>query len=379
MKVDLYKLALARILGNDKIFLYWKGRVALYAILKAMGISPGDEVILPGFTCVVVPNAIKYLGATPVYVDIKKGPMNSEPEQYEKAITPATKVLITQNTFGLSYKVDEIAALAKSKGIFSIEDCTHGFGGTFKGKPNGSYCDAAFFSTQWNKPFSTGIGGFASVNNDSLLPALEKVNRELIQPSGKDRLILSSLLFARDILLNESTFWQLRSMYRFLSRNNLVIGSSGAKELTGTQMPDNYFKDISELQVNKGIESLKTFTSLMKRRKENGEIYTRFLTEKGKYHVNRIYHDDHCFLKYPLLVNDRAAFEKSAFEAKIALGDWFCSPLYPVRENWEQWDLDPDKIPVARFCSEHIVNFPTETQNPEKVLKFAEDNIENII
>ena len=54
----------------DHIYLYYKGRVALYAILQAMQVGKGDEVILPAFTCVVVPNAIKYLGATPVYTDI---------------------------------------------------------------------------------------------------------------------------------------------------------------------------------------------------------------------------------------------------------------------------------------------------------------------
>ncbi|MCB0824080.1 MAG: aminotransferase class I/II-fold pyridoxal phosphate-dependent enzyme, partial [Bacteroidales bacterium] len=157
MTTQAYKEALASTLKNENIFLYWKGRVALFALLKAMGVSAGDEVILPGFTCVVVPNAIKYLGATPVYVDVLKEPMNPDVRNYENAISPKTKVIITQNTFGLSFEVDKIAALAKAKNIYSIEDCTHGFGGTFNGKPNGSYCDAAFFSTQWNKPFSTGI------------------------------------------------------------------------------------------------------------------------------------------------------------------------------------------------------------------------------
>ncbi|MEZ5148138.1 MAG: DegT/DnrJ/EryC1/StrS family aminotransferase [Bacteroidales bacterium] len=62
MTTQAYKEALASTLKNENIFLYWKGRVALFALLKAMGVSAGDEVILPGFTCVVVPNAIKYLG-----------------------------------------------------------------------------------------------------------------------------------------------------------------------------------------------------------------------------------------------------------------------------------------------------------------------------
>ena len=379
-KAEKYKKELSRHLGgNMDIYLYWKGRVALYALLKAMGVDEGDEVILPGFTCVVVPNAIKYLGATPVYVDVEKGPMNPSLEHYQKALSPKTKVLITQNTFGLSYQVDEIAAFAKQKGIYSIEDCTHGFGGTYKGRPNGSYCDAAFFSTQWNKPFSTGIGGFASVNEKSLIPDLEKVNAGLLKPSGKDRFILSALLFARDYVLNSSNYWRLRSLYRFLSKHNLVVGSSQGQELTGTSMPADYFKNISETQMSKGIKTLDYLPVIMEKRKKNALLYTRFLKDNARYHVDEAYHPDHAFLKYPVLVKDRAKFDELAFEAKIELGDWFCTPLYPVEGNWHLWDLDHHQVPNALYLSEHIENLPTDTTNPEKVLKFATEHINEFI
>ena len=72
MSADHYRQKIASVLKchPEQVFLYWKGRVALYAVLKAMGIREGDEVIIPAFTCVVVPNAILYLSAKPVYVDI---------------------------------------------------------------------------------------------------------------------------------------------------------------------------------------------------------------------------------------------------------------------------------------------------------------------
>ena len=80
MKANKYKKAIASILecSPDNIFLYWKGRVALYAILKAMGVKEGDEVIVPAFTCIVVPNAVIYLGAKPVYVDISVEDYNTD-------------------------------------------------------------------------------------------------------------------------------------------------------------------------------------------------------------------------------------------------------------------------------------------------------------
>ena len=72
LKINNYKIELSRILNCNpqNLFLYWKGRVALYAALKSIGIKENDEIILPAFTCVVVPNAILYLKAKPVYVEI---------------------------------------------------------------------------------------------------------------------------------------------------------------------------------------------------------------------------------------------------------------------------------------------------------------------
>ncbi|MCB0824079.1 MAG: DegT/DnrJ/EryC1/StrS family aminotransferase, partial [Bacteroidales bacterium] len=176
-----------------------------------------------------------------------------------------------------------------------------------------------------------------------------------------------------------SNYWRLRSFYRFLSKHNLVVGSSQGEELTGTKMPEGYFKSISEVQVKKGISNLDEFDTLMKRRHENAVKYSSFLKEHHKYYVDEQFHKDHCFLKYPILVKDRTVFEELAFNAKIELGDWFCTPLYPVKDNWIEWDLHEITIPIALYLSKHIVNLPTETKNPEKVIKFVKNNIDQLI
>ncbi len=379
MSETIFRQAVSAILGNENIYFYWKGRIALYALLKAMKIEKGDEVILPGYTCVVVPNAIKYLGAKPIYIDVEKTTMNPSIDHFFRAITPKTKAIITQNTFGLSTQVDEIAEMAKEKNIYSIEDCTHGFGGTFKGKPNGSYCDAAFFSTQWNKPFSTGIGGFATVNNVELLPELKKVNQSLVQPTIKDSMILSALLFARDNVLSPSNYWQLRSIYRWLSKNNLVIGSSEGKELNSVEIPKDYFKIMGNVQYKKGVKNISGIYQLLEKRKKNAELYTEFLSKEKKYHVEKELHKNHSFLKYPILVKERGVFENRAINAKIDLGDWFCTPLYPVEKNFKLWDLNLSDIPVANILSKQIVNLPADTEKPLKIIEFLKDNINEII
>ena len=377
---EKYKTAIASYLAAEKedIFLYWKGRVALYALLKAINVKEGDEVIVPAFTCVVVPNAIKYCGATPIYVDINGTTYNTDIDKIEEKITPRTKVILCQNTFGLSSNVEELVSLAKRYNLYTIEDCTHGFGGTYNGKPNGTFCDAAFFSTQWNKPFSTGIGGFAYCKDDNLKEMLNRVNLELDKANAKDNFSLSLLYFIREHILVNSLYWQMLKIYRWLSKKNLVLGSSSGEELVSTQMPRNYFKGISKSQIKKGYTAITNFSKKLQLRKENALIYSSYLKKNGKIYVNEALFENHAFLKYPLLVKDKTEVLYLANKMNIPLGEWFCSPLHPVMENLERWDMNTELFPQTCQVAAQIVNLPTDTQSIEKILVFLR-KIESMI
>ena len=192
-------------------------------------------------------------------------------------------------------------------------------------------------------------------------------------------MILSALLFARDNVLSPSNYWQLRSIYRWLSKNNLVIGSSKGKELNSVDMPKDYFKIMGNVQYKKGVKNISGINQLLKKRKKNAELYTEFLAKEKKYHVEKELHENHSFLKYPILVKEREVFEDRAINAKIDLGDWFCTPLYPVENNFKLWDLNLNDIPVANFLSKQIVNLPADTDKPLKVIEFLKANINEII
>ena len=381
MNSILYKKSIASELKTnpENIFLYWKGRVALYAILKAMGVSKDDEVILPAFTCVVVPNAIMYLGAKPVYVDISNQTYNSDINEIKKAINKKTKVIICQNTFGLSTDIEQIIEIAESNNLYTIEDCTHGFGGYYNGKPNGSYCDAAFYSTQWNKPFSTGIGGFLVVNNDSLLQNVQSQEKDKIKPSKRDQFILKSLILFQKYFINRYTHHLFVSFYRFLSKKNLIIGSTQGKEISELKMPADYFKDISSIQIKAGLKGLKYLDRINKRRKKNAEDYSRFLKMKGKVYVDEKLFDNHLFLKYPVLVSDRDLFFEKAKKKWLIFGDWFVSPVYPVKTNLIRWGYDENNFPVAVEVSKKIVNLPTDIKENRPILNFLERNVSLIL
>lgn len=366
-------------LGNRSIFFYWKGRVALYALLKAIGVNENDEVVLPGLTCVVVPNAIRYLNATPIYVDVSLQTCNTTFDAIVNAVSSKTKVIIVQNTFGLSSDIDRISSWAKNRGIITIEDCTHGFGGIYNGKPNGTYCDAAIYSTQWNKPFSSGIGGFSIVSNEDLVEKLVITNSELVQPTILESIELRLLQILNKYFLTDRSYWLLLNLYRWLSRIGIVIGSSSSQEIEGITIPKNYFKSSSYVQIKEGLNSIKRLKLNIEIRRNNALKYTELLSKHGKYHVDKSLHYNHSFLKYPILLKNRAEFIKKAEQSHIKLGDWFVSPLHPAVAPFDSWMLNENNIPNAVFLANHLLNLPTDLDNIEQVNVFIENNIDDFL
>ena len=138
-----FEEAFAQWFNANKALAFWKGRVALYAVLKAMGIAPGDEVILPGYTCVMDVNPIKYLGAKPVYVDIEPDTFNINVKLMEEKITRNTKAIIAQHTYGFPCEMDAIMSIAEKNSIQVIEDCCLSLGSEYKGKMVGIFGKAA--------------------------------------------------------------------------------------------------------------------------------------------------------------------------------------------------------------------------------------------
>ncbi len=241
--------------------------------------------------------------------------------------------------------------------------------------PNGYYCDAAFYSTQWNKPFSTGIGGFLVVNNFELIDKVTAQEKQKVKPKFIEKSILRFLITFRKYFINKYTQSILVDIFRLLSKHNIVIGSNQGNELSGTEKPDDYFKDISDVQVKSGLKQIKNLEYLNKLRKKNAEKYSNYLRAKGKTYVSKNLFNDHIFLKYPLLVKDREHFFKLAQKKNITLGDWFLSPLHPIQGNLEPWFFDEDKFPNAVHIAKKMVNLPTEVENIEDVVEFLSKNL----
>lgn len=166
--------------------------IALYAILKALGVGPGDEVIVPGYTCVMVPGPVIYVGAKPVYADIEPNSYGVNPDEVARKITSRTKAILVQHTYGLSGEVKELRQIADRHGVALIEDCSHTFGGQLDGRLLGTFGKAALFSSQWNKPFSTGLGGLALVHDKELAHRVKAEQARYPAPSRKATFMLAA-------------------------------------------------------------------------------------------------------------------------------------------------------------------------------------------
>lgn len=143
--------------------------VALHLAMEVLNIQKGDEIICPSLTFVATANAIKYVGAKPVFADVKsEDNLTIDPEQIRKLITEKTKAIIVMHYAGFSCDMDEILAIAEEHNLKVIEDACHGPLSEYKGKKLGTIGDVGCFSFFSNKNLSTGEGGMLLTNNRDL-------------------------------------------------------------------------------------------------------------------------------------------------------------------------------------------------------------------
>lgn len=144
------------------------GTAALELALKAAGVGPGDEVIVPPYTFLATASAPLLIGAVPVFCDIEPGTLNLDPDRLEEAITPRTRAIIPVHFAGLAADMDRILAIAQRHGLFVLEDAAHAHGASSRGRMMGSIGHAGIFSFQASKNMTAGEGGLVLTNDANL-------------------------------------------------------------------------------------------------------------------------------------------------------------------------------------------------------------------
>jgi len=365
-----YESAFAGWLGAERAFSFWKGRVALYAILKALGVGEGDEVILPGYTCVMNVNPIKYLGAEPVYVDIDPATFNIDVGLLPDKITPKTKVIIAQHTYGYPCDMDAIMNIADENAIPVVEDCCLSLGSKYKGKTVGTFGKAAYFSFQWNKPYTTGLGGMAITSDSALADKIAGLRAsEMCPPSAKEVFMLrAQLALYRSIVYPRTTAFA-QALFRYLTSKGAVVGSSSVSEFQPTMAPD-FFKGISGIQARGGLRQLKKIQQNIAHRFEMAQFYDQLFQQRGW--PARTYDRSTMqpvLVRYPVRIAQKQKALAEAAKAGIELGSWFECPLHPVETPLAAYGYEMGMCPEAEKAGNEVVNLPLHLRASEKTAK----------
>lgn len=144
------------------------GTAALHLALLALGIGQGDEVIVPTLTYVASVNAIRYTGATPVFVDSLEGTWQMNPEEIQYKITPRTRAIMAVHLYGYPCNMDAISSITRKHRLLLVEDCAEAIGAQYKNCPVGNFGHIAAFSFYGNKTITTGEGGMVVTSDSSL-------------------------------------------------------------------------------------------------------------------------------------------------------------------------------------------------------------------
>ena len=313
------------------------GRSALLAILRAFQIGKGDEVIVQAFTCVAVPNSVRWAGATPIYADIDDS-LNMNPSEVFRKITKKTKAIIVQHTFGRPAAIDEIIAIAQKNNLVVIEDFAHTMSLPMKG-------DAAFYSFGRDKVLSSVFGGLAMIDpkHSKEIIALKNYHKNLEIPSY-------GWIFQQ--LFHPVAFSIILPLYQLGMGKLLLICLQKIKFLSfpvykeekmGKQPSDFPAKYPNALALLL-VKQLKKLDRYTKQRKE----------------ISSIYGAEYPYLRFPKLVENSVLSIANAKKQGVLLGNWYHNVIDPGGYGYT-----PGSCPNAEEAAAHIVNLPTRISQSE--------------
>lgn len=183
--LDRFEEEFAVACGADHAVTTSNGTTSLHLVLAALGVGPGDEVIVPSMTYVATANAVTYCGGTPVFADVEADTWCLDPRAIEAAITPATKGVIPVHLLGHPADMDAINAVAEAHGLWVVEDAAEATFSRYKGRPIGSLSTAATFSFFGNKIISCGEGGAVTCDDPDLAKKLRLLRGQGMDPNRR--------------------------------------------------------------------------------------------------------------------------------------------------------------------------------------------------
>ncbi len=341
---------------------FQRGRDALLVLLKGLGIGEGDEVILQAYTCIVVPNAIQYTGAIPIYADIEEEGFNIDPVSVEKLISPRTKAIIVQHTFGEPADIKAIQELCRKHKILLVEDCAHALSATHHNRSVGTFGDAAIWSFGRDKVISSVWGGMITTDDDQLAKRLRDHQRQLPFPN---------FFQIKQALLHPLFFALIKPIYRFkigklflvtlqkihaLPRVIFPAEKSGNKPKFFPQRLPNTLAVLAHHQ-------LKKLNSFHQHRLQMAAYYTEQLKDQAGLKLpDSVNNSSASWLRYTIRTPKAAQILNKARKQGIYLGDWYTTVLAPAGCQLSHFNYQSGSCPRAEKAAAETINLPTHIQ-----------------
>lgn len=288
------------------------GTGALHIALKALGIGPGDEVIVPDLTWVATGQAVNYVGAIPVFADVQRDGWCLDPASFEAVITPRTRAVMPVHLYGHPAKMDEIMAIARRHKIAVVEDAAPSIGAEVVGQRTGSFGEFAMFSFQGAKLTVTGEGGMLVTNDDALYARARKIWDQGRRPG---------------------TFW---------------IDEVGLK-----------YK-MSNVQAALGLGQLEHVDQLIAAKRKIFSWYEQGLAGCDQIELMREADWAHSiYWMTNILVKPGAPLDRDGLIAKLREHNVDSRPVFPSMSLFEFWPRQQAPQPNARMIGEQGINLPS--------------------
>jgi perosamine synthetase len=181
--IGKFERGFAEYIGADHATTVSNGTVAIHLALEALGIGPGDEVIVPTLTYIASVNTIIQTGAKPVFVDSLESTWQVDPKDVEAKITPRTKAVMAVHLYGLPCDMDALSSICQKHNLLLVEDCAEAFGTFYKGQHVGTFGDIATFSFFGNKTITTGEGGMVVAKKKEVLEKAYHLKNQGVSPA----------------------------------------------------------------------------------------------------------------------------------------------------------------------------------------------------
>jgi perosamine synthetase len=183
--VTRFEAEFARMCGVRHAISVCNGTAALHLALLGLDVRQGDEVLVPSLTYIATANAVRYVGAEPVFVDVDPATWCIDPQKLEAAVTRRTRGIIPVHVYGHPADMDAINAFAAVHGLWVLEDAAEAHLARYKGRPAGSLGGVSTFSFYGNKLFTSGEGGAITLNDDALAVRIRTLGRQGVDPQRR--------------------------------------------------------------------------------------------------------------------------------------------------------------------------------------------------